>query len=269
MPRGGGQVEQPEITKNERAGNIEGALAAKGDGQILQQRMEGERLRKQAEMARAEERKAAEAAERDARSSDVTYTRALGRAGSRADAFDAPAPRKPAAVEEPKEWWYIDASKAQQGPFTLAQMRQWYAAGYLPDSTQAKHADDAEFSTIGQQSRIYVGAPGAGQAAAQPAQRHPGPGWNAASPQQQQRHGYGQSAAGVQAAQQAHAASVAQDLARAAQQSAKAGGLGGVTKKKKGKKKLGNAVGTRATPGFAAKRTTKDLWKPGGAHTIF
>ena len=67
----------------------------------------------------------------------------------------------------------------------------------------------------------------------------------------------------------AHAASVAQDLARAAQQSAKAGGLGGVTKKKKGKKKLGNAVGTRATPGFAAKRTTKDLWKPGGAHTIF
>ena len=62
---------------------------------------------------------------------------------------------------------------------------------------------------------------------------------------------------------------MAQDLARAAQQSAKAGGLGGVTKKKKGKKKLGNAVGTRATPGFAAKRTTKDLWKPGGAHTIF
>ena len=272
MPRGGGQVEQPEITKNERVGNIEGALAAKGDGQILQQRMEGERLRKQAEMARAEERKAAEAAGRDARSSDVTYTRALGRAGSRADAFDAPAPRRPAAaVEEPKEWWYIDASKAQQGPFTLAQMRQWYAAGYLPDSTQAKHADDAEFSTIGQQSRIYVGAPGAGQAPAQPAQRHPGPGWNAASPQQQQQqqHGYGQSAAGVQAAQQAHAASVAQDLARAAQQSAKAGGLGGVTKKKKGKKKLGNAVGTRATPGFAAKRTTKDLWKPGGAHTIF
>ena len=27
LPRGGGQVEQPEITKNERAGNIEGALA--------------------------------------------------------------------------------------------------------------------------------------------------------------------------------------------------------------------------------------------------
>ena len=31
----------------QRAGNIEGALTAKGDGQILQQRMAAERLRKQ------------------------------------------------------------------------------------------------------------------------------------------------------------------------------------------------------------------------------
>jgi hypothetical protein len=37
----------------QRAGNIEGALTAKGDGQILQQRMAAERLRKQDEMARA------------------------------------------------------------------------------------------------------------------------------------------------------------------------------------------------------------------------
>ena len=37
----------------QRAGNIEGALTAKGDGQILQQRVAAERLRKQDEMARA------------------------------------------------------------------------------------------------------------------------------------------------------------------------------------------------------------------------
>eukprot|EP01046_Picozoa_sp_COSAG06_P086307 COSAG06_NODE_32920_length_498_cov_0.691729_1_plen_58_part_01 len=41
------------VAAQKRAGNIEGALTAKGDGQILQQRMAAERLRKQDEMARA------------------------------------------------------------------------------------------------------------------------------------------------------------------------------------------------------------------------
>jgi hypothetical protein len=39
---GGGGASEP----NQRAGNIEGALTAKGDGQILKGRMEAERVRK-------------------------------------------------------------------------------------------------------------------------------------------------------------------------------------------------------------------------------
>ena len=42
------------------------------------------------------------------------------------------------------EWYYTDPQKQQQGPFTLSQMRQWYAQGFLPDDTEAKHVDDAE-----------------------------------------------------------------------------------------------------------------------------
>jgi hypothetical protein len=291
----------------QRAGNIEGALTAKGDGQILQQRMAAERLRKQDEMARAALRKADAAAERADRVADPTYTRALGRAGSRADAFSQPAAR-PAHTKkagEGKEWVYIDANKKHQGPFTLSQMQQWYAAGYLPDSTEVKHQDDAEWTTVGQQSRIYVAA---SVGTSQPVRRHtqaqrpqpyqpyqhqqqqqqqqqafqscthtaftPGcPCCMAyAQPQQQQAAGYGGHS--QPAMQAGNAAAVAREVASGA---AGAGGPGtganapgvaggGVKKKKKEKKKLGNAVSTRAMPSFKAARSTTDLWKaPSGA----
>lgn len=277
-----------------RPGNVEGALAAKGDGQILQQRMAAERQRKQEEMARASLRKAEAAADRATRTSDPTYTRALGRAGSRADAFLQPdtrggAPMKKAA--EGKEWVYIDAQEVQQGPFTLTQMQQWYAAGYLPDSTKVKHNEDVDFTTIGQQSRIYVAASVGTSQPTQPVQRQqyrpqyqqhqqpsgplqscthsaftPGCPCCMAYAQPQQCGAYG-AYHQQQAMPSGHAASVAREVASAAAGGPGSGAnalgvTGGVDKKKKKKKKekLGNAVSTRAMPAFKPARSTKDLW---------
>lgn len=284
-----------------RPGNIEGALTAKGDGQILQQRMAAERARKQDEMARAELRKAEAEAEKQARTSDPVYTRALGRAGSRADAFSqpetqpAPKMRKPG---EAKDWVYIDAQKVQQGPFTLTQMQQWYAAGYLPDSTEVKHNDDVEFTTIGQQSRIYVAASVGTSQPTKPVQRQQYRPHDQLQHQHQQAAGAFQScthsaftpgcpccmayaqpqqcaAYGAYQQQPAmpagHAASVAREVASAAAGGPGSGAnalgvAGGVDKKKKRKKKekLGNAVSTRAMPAFKAARSTKDLWSAPG-----
>ena len=272
-----------------RPGNIEGALSAKGDGQILQQRMAAERQRKQDEMARAELRKAEAAAERTAQTSDPVYTRALGRAGSRADAFAQPETREAPKTKkaEAKEWVYIDANKVRQGPFTLTQMQQWYTAGYLPDSTKVKHTDDLDFTTIGQQSRIYVAASVGMSQPTRPTQRQQ----YRPQPQQQQHpavaafqscthtaftpgcpccmayapaHGAYQQAP-TPAAQ---AALVAREVALAAAggpgSHANAPGIaaGGVdkNKKKKKKEKLGNAVSTRAMPTFKPAWSTKDLW---------
>jgi hypothetical protein len=276
-----------------RPGNIEGALTAKGDGQILQQRMAAERARKQDEMARAELRKAEAAAEKQARTSDPVYTRALGRAGSRADAFSQPETHTVPKVRKPaeaKEWVYIDAQKVQQGPFTLTQMQQWYAAGYLPDSTEVKHNDDVDFTTVGQQSRIYVAAsvgtshptkPVQPRQQYRPQQQQVAGAFQScthsaftpgcpccmayAQPQQHAAHGGYYQHPAIPAA---HAASVAREVASAAGGGGPGSGAnalgvaGGVDKKKKKKKKekLGNAVSTRAMPAFKAARTTKDLW---------
>jgi hypothetical protein len=94
--------------------------------------------------------------------SDVKFTRVLGGSGSSSggasSAVRSQRPRGAAAAAEAAEWSYRDAQGAQQGPFTLSQMQQWYAGGYLPDSTQVRHVDDADFVSIGQQSRIYTAA---------------------------------------------------------------------------------------------------------------
>ena len=77
-------------------------------------------------------RKADAAAERADRVADPTYTRALGRAGSRADAFSQPAAR-PAHTKkagEGKEWVYIDANKKHQGIQTKPYVKIMYYIRY-------------------------------------------------------------------------------------------------------------------------------------------
>ena len=67
----------------------------------------------------------------------------------------SPVRTRPLALQEYQhDWYYIDRSQKTQGPFSLAQMRQWRSSGYLPDDVLAKHASDSEFVAVGGTSLI-------------------------------------------------------------------------------------------------------------------
>ena len=218
----------------------------------------------------------AAAAQRKAREEDaatsgvdnVAFTRVLGGSGSVARA--APAPK---AVVELAEWYYTDPQKQQQGPFTLSQMQQWYAQGFLPDDTEAKHVDDAEWATIGQHSRIYSAASTL-QAVLPPA--HLGPTgavqqtrgrqqWRTEREQHSRRSQHScqpplwqmNETPGQRAAREANERMGFASALTAAQ--SKNGMVQQTKEKKKKKRKKDGVVGViHKTPSFAARRTTRD-----------
>ena len=67
------------------------------------------------------------------------------------------------------EWYYHDAHGQEQGPFTLASMRQWYRAGYFSagaaGSAEAKKGIDGEYIRISSLLQITGGQPPAAAAA--------------------------------------------------------------------------------------------------------
>jgi hypothetical protein len=74
------------------------------------------------------------------------------------------------------EWYYHDAHGQEQGPFSLASMRQWYSAGYFSagaaSSAEAKKGADGEYVRIRSLLQITGGRPPAAGAAAAVGQGH-------------------------------------------------------------------------------------------------
>ena len=52
-----------------------------------------------------------------------------------------PAAATPAKPAPPKDWYYRDLQMQVQGPFTEAQISEWFTAGYLPADLQMRPAD--------------------------------------------------------------------------------------------------------------------------------
>ena len=225
--------------------------AGMGAGQILMAAKATERARTQTLQAQAAERKRQRHEVAEETKSSVS-ARVLGQSGSvRGDSRSPDAPTR----KEVADWFYIDAAKQQQGPFLLTQMRQWYAGGFLPDSTLAKHADDVKFTAVGNQSRIYCAADALLAAATlrrQPDQQqwtrnsHPQqPEWQRQPPPQ---HGHVENP-GQRAAREAN-----ERMGFGAARKAAAGVVLPAAKKE-GKRKLKGSIIKTKTPSFAARVT--------------
>lgn len=57
----------------------------------------------------------------------------------------------PGGVQQPEkiEWFYLDPSSIQQGPFETQQMQGWYEGGYFDASLRLRRGSDKEFITLG------------------------------------------------------------------------------------------------------------------------
>ena len=54
----------------------------------------------------------------------------------------------PLAPAVEAKWVYLDNGDNQQGPFSLAAMKGWYKAGYLPPNHRVKREGEADFSAL-------------------------------------------------------------------------------------------------------------------------
>eukprot|EP01050_Picozoa_sp_SAG11_P018843 SAG11_NODE_2911_length_2844_cov_4.357013_1_plen_293_part_10 len=58
-----------------------------------------------------------------------------------------PTVKKPKSDAEAVEWFYLDKTGKEQGPFCLRQLKEWHGQSYLQNSTQLKHGAEGTYST--------------------------------------------------------------------------------------------------------------------------
>ena len=68
---------------------------------------------------------------------------------------DAPPPPPPGTGGD--EWFYEDDNKNEQGPFTIAQLQQWFGMGALPKHIMTKQGKNGALKAAGEYPAI-VGA---------------------------------------------------------------------------------------------------------------
>lgn len=78
-------------------------------------------------------------------------------AGVAAGVMDAP-PEVAAAL-----WYYQDVSGAQQGPFPVSDMQQWYAQGFFPATTYVKRLSDPDWIPVMDAQELAAAAAEVGQ----------------------------------------------------------------------------------------------------------
>lgn len=91
----------------------------------------------------------------------LLQSKSQGKSNDKTEASKAS--ENPAMETQQKQWWYRDAAGNIQGPFTTAQMHQWYKEGYVALSLMVRFGDMDAFRRVSdlfpEQSVPFVSEP--------------------------------------------------------------------------------------------------------------